>query len=109
MSHKLTTFVVTDPREFDGDPYEVAERATLQAESLLKLTIQAVEDAEVMARNADLEQQMDLGGEPDALSWATSAAGRRWKLVTDRLADAVPDLAVLRRFASFNPKRPPKE
>lgn len=109
MPHQPTTFVVTDPREFDGDPYEVAERATLQAEALLNLTIQAVEDAEVMARNADLEQQMDLGGQPDASLWADSAAGKRWKAVSERLTGVVPDLGVLRRFAAFNPKRPPKE
>lgn len=109
MPHQPTTFVVTDPREFDGNPYEVAERAVQQAEALLDLTIRAVEDAETMARNADLEQQMDLGGEPDAAAWTHGPAGHKWQTILDGLALSAKTLSVLRQYAAWNPKSPPKE
>lgn len=105
MPKEPKSFVVTDPREFDGDPYDVANRATSQAEALLNLTIEAVDDAYVMARNAEMERQNGDG----AVEWPESAAGRRWQSVMDRLPEILLDLAVLRRVAAFNPKRPPKE
>lgn len=105
MPKEPKSFVVTDPREFDGDPFEVADRAAAQAESLLTLTSEAVDDAYVMARNAEMERQ---GGD-GASEWPESAAGKRWQSVIDRLPEIRLDLSVLRRVAAFNPKRPPKE
>lgn len=109
MPKESKSFVVTDPREFDGDPFDVANRAVLQTEALLSLTVEAVDDAYIMARNAEMERQFDTPEGPNAAAWPDTAAGKRWQSVMERLAQITTDLVVLRRVASFNPKSPPKE
>jgi hypothetical protein len=104
MPQEPKQFVVTDPRDFDGNPYEVAKRATEQATSLLEITQTSIADASVMARNAEMERQFMDGGEPDAGAWEASAAGRRWASLDQILWDVRNDLVFLGRAAGYDPK-----
>lgn len=109
MTHEPKNFTITDPREFDGDPFEVADRAVAQLSALAGLTRDAVDAARLMARNAELERQCQRDEALDAPGWPDSAEGRRWQRVEDALEAVSTDLGVLRRVAAFNPKRPPRE
>lgn len=97
-------FTIADPRAFDGNPFEVAERAALQAQAVTKLLASAAEGAYIMARNAELERQLIASNECDSLAWEESAQNRRWGEVLERLALVEKDLAVLVKAAAFNPK-----
>lgn len=104
MTHQTQTFTIADPRTFDGDPYEVAERAVAQAEALVKLSTQAVYDAWVMARNAELERQIVATGEPNATEFEQGIHGRKFADLITQFQEAQTTLAMLRRSAAFNPK-----
>lgn len=109
MPKTQTTYVYTDPRYFEGDPFEVADKATAQAAAALELSDRAVADADVMARNAELERHLYAGNDPDAVGWPASPQGRRFRALRGEIAQHLRELATLRRAASFNPRRPPRE
>ena len=102
------TFTITDPREYDGDPYEVASRAATQCEALLDHLIEATDDAATMARNAEMERNCIDGGDPSAPGWLEGAQGRRWTAALGTLRGLKLTLKGLRIAASYNPKKPPK-
>lgn len=104
MTHIPKQFAVADPRTFDGNPFEVADRAVAQTEAVVALAAETAIDARVMARNAELERQDD----PNAVGWDEGAEGRRWATVLQLLDSAQSNLVILRRVASYNPKRPPR-
>lgn len=108
MPAKPKHFTVIDARLMDGNPFEVVDRAVAQVVGLLEITSQAVEDAELMARNAELERQCQRGEELDAVGWPVSPQGRRWATVANVLSQIAESTAVLRRAASFDPRNPPK-
>lgn len=99
MTHQ--SFVVTDPRTFDGDTFEVAERAVRQAHALAGVLRKAVEDAEIMARNAEMDRQP----EPDAKAWPASPQGRQFANVKAAMEREEKRLALLVQAAGFNPKK----
>lgn len=109
MSKTQTTYVYTDPRYFDGDPFEVADKAAAQASAAVELSARAVADADVMARNAELERQLYAGDDPDAKGWPASAQGRRFRALAGALASHVRELSTLRKAAGYNPRKPPRE
>lgn len=101
-------FTVVDPRTFDGNPFEVADRAVAQVIGLLEIIQGAIDDAELMARNAELERQCQRKEDLDAVGWPDSAEGKRWagvRSVTEQTTSAV---QILKRAASFDPRNPPK-
>lgn len=104
MTHQTKTFAITDPRTFDGDCYEVAERAVAQLQGLLVLAEQAAGPTLLMVRNAELERQLAAGGEADVAAFEASAQGRRWKSLATNLEAARRELEVLKRVAAHNPK-----
>lgn len=108
MTHNTRHFAVADPRTFDGDPFEVADRAVAQVEALAALTEEAIEPAKLMARNAELERQCQRDEDLDAPGWPDTPEGRRWASIEEGIAMIKRDLGILRRVASFNPRRPPK-
>lgn len=108
MTHDPTEFVITDPRTFEGDPYEVAERAAAQVEALLSLTIGAIAPAELMARNAWMQRRIDTSEAPEGTEWPESPEGKRWARLKAALAAERPGAKGLKLAAGFNPKRPPK-
>lgn len=102
------TFTIADPRTFDGDPFEVAERAALQAAGLARLLAQMVEGASLMARNAELERQLQASGECDPSEWEDHIQRKRMRAIQEAAEDAERTLNVLSRAAGYNPRRPPK-
>lgn len=100
------SFTIADPRTFDGDPFEVAERATRQAEAIAKLLIVAIDGARLMARNAQMERDLMATGECDAPAFDSSAEGVRYDQVRESAEHAAKNLRVLAVAAGFNPKRP---
>jgi hypothetical protein len=108
MSTTQTTITYTDPRYFEGDPFEVADQAVAQAEAAVELSQKALADAEVMARNAELERQLYAKGKCDAEGWPTSPQGRQYDTLGKLLDELRSRLGTLRRAACFNPRRPPK-
>jgi hypothetical protein len=104
MSESQQTITYTDPRFFDGEPFEVAEKAVRQAEEAVELSQRALNDAEVMARNAELERQLIVGDECDASTWPTSAQGRQYATIRERVEKNRRILALLRQAAAFNPR-----
>jgi GrpB-like predicted nucleotidyltransferase (UPF0157 family) len=109
MKIKTQTITISDPREFDGDPYQVAERALGQAQALALLLEQAVEAAEIMSRNAELERTLATGDKdtdlsPIAKAWPQSPQGRTFHRVHTALPSIQVALGSLKRAAAFNPK-----
>lgn len=106
MSETQQTTTYTDPRFFDGDPFEVAFKAVRQAEEAVELSQRALDAAEVMARNAELERQLYVSDECDASTWPTSAQGRQYAIIRERVEKNRRILALLRQAAAFNPRKP---
>lgn len=104
MPHDPKHFTILDPRSFDGDCFDVSERAVGQTASLLDLTIESIEGARLFARNAELERQLYRKEDPDATGWPDTAEGKRWARLEAVLEQAAAELQVLQRVASFNPR-----
>jgi hypothetical protein len=104
MTHLTQSFAIADPRTFDGDPYEVAERAVAQLQGLLTLVEQATGPTLLMVRNAELERQLAAGEDPNVKAFEDSLQGRRWVEFRARVQAARNDLNILRRVAGFNPR-----
>lgn len=97
-------FVVTDPRTFDGDPYEVAHRAVRQAEAVAAILLSCIDGARLMARNAQLERELALTGSCDAPAYDESAEGRRFATIREAIEECERKLKPLAVAVSYNPK-----
>lgn len=95
---------IKDPREFDGTPFEVAERAVKQAQALAAMLNQAVDAAERMARNAEMERDLYATGTCDATAWPGTPQGVRWDAVKTNVLSTEKMLGVLAAAAAFNPR-----
>jgi hypothetical protein len=104
MTQAVQRFVVADPRTFEGDPFEVADRAFAQAEAVARVLDKCIEDARVMARNAEMSRQLEAGGEADAAAFEDTVLARKIDDVRRGVTRAIQALPVLRRAAAFNPK-----
>jgi hypothetical protein len=108
MAREAAQFTYLDPRSFDGTPYQVAERACNQAAALVSLAIQAAEDANVMARNAELSRGMALDAEADtrqaALDWEESPQGSMLAATTTELERCARILGAVGQAAAYDPK-----
>lgn len=104
------TVTITDPREFDGDPYQVAERAVAQIKGLTLLLIENLDAVDKMARNAELERLLASGSidteelRKQALGWPESPQGRKLSIAEERLQAIVNDLTSLERAVAYNPR-----
>lgn len=100
------TFTVQDPRLFEGDPYQVAERAVQQLAGMVALMRDLVEPTRLMVRNADLERSLSAGIplENVAPDWPESPQGRILAHVEEELETMQKKLGTLSRAASYNPK-----
>lgn len=100
------TITIQDPRQFDGDPYQVAERAIQQLRGLIHVAQEVVEPTDLMARNAELERQLAFGKElGDAgAQWPESPQGRELGKVRYELVVMEQRLRVLESAVAFNPK-----
>lgn len=100
--------VITDPRKFEGDPYEVAAHAVAQAEGALAAVEKAVAVAFLMARNADMERNLALRLPPAGSEYAAGPQGRQWESIQNSLEDARHRLKGLRKAVAFDPRNPAK-
>lgn len=100
------TFTVADPRTFDGDPYEVAERALKQAAAVAVVLEKMLDAADKMARNAEMERAFAAKEEPKGSEWRSTAQGKRLAGVMEAAAEMRKALKVLAQAAGYNPKRP---
>lgn len=104
MTQDTQKFVVADPRGFDGDPYEVAERTFKQAEAIAVILDKCLSDARVMARNAEMSRQLDIGEAADAAEFEDTALAQQIDKNRDSVQRVSKALAILGKAASFNPK-----
>lgn len=104
MPHEPKHFTVLDPRSFDGNCFDVSERAVGQTKALLQLTLDSLDGARLFARNAELERQLYRKEDPDAVGWLDTAEGKRWERLEATLRQAADELSVLQRVAAFNPR-----
>lgn len=98
------TLVVTNPTNYDGDPFEVADRAVRQAAALARAYVAAVESARLMARNSELERQLMRDGACDAVGWEDTVEGKRYAKLIEQGRTHVRTLDILVKVAGFNPK-----
>ena len=103
-----TTFTVADPRTFDGDPYEVAERALKQAAGVALVLEQMIDAASKMACNAEMERAFANHEEPKGSDWPNTPQGKALADIRTRAHYAYEKLKFLAVAAGYNPKRPPR-
>lgn len=101
-------FTIADPKLFDGNPFEVAERAVAQLEGVIDLARQLAPTAELMARNAEMTRRMDLDGQPEGDRWAETPQGRQWHALREELQRVDRRLMAMKAAASYDPKHPPR-
>lgn len=106
------TLTITDPREFEGDPYQVAERAIQQTRALALILLDSIVAVDLMARNAELERQLALGTDSEALrraaaGWPESPQGRKLQKLSEAVREAAEGLQSLEKAAAYNPKAAP--
>jgi hypothetical protein len=104
MTHETKRFAVADPRTFDGDPYEVAERAFQQAEGISRILEETLADARVMALNAEMSRQIEDTGEADASAFEQTVLARQIDAAASSVTKITKSLGVLGKAAAFNPK-----
>lgn len=100
---------ITDPRQFDGDPYQVAERSVKQLSAMVRLVITTADATGLMVRNSELERCLASGMDAEALravanGWSESPQGRILSDLAKALENAEARLRTLERAASYNPK-----
>jgi hypothetical protein len=105
MTHQAQTFTVLDPRTFEGDPFEVAERACAQAEHVARLLADMIEKSDLMARNADMSRRDDATGVPGASEWDSSPQGKKFRSAAEDAVALEAKLRALGVASSYNPKR----
>ncbi len=111
MTQKTKTFTVADPLQFDGDPFDVAERACAQASAVARILADTLASAGTMARNAQLTRNLqDTPNDARAHEWEDSPQSKRFVALHKQAKEIEQALDQLSRAASFNPKAPiPKE
>ena len=104
MAKEQTTFTITDPRYFEGTPYEVAERSCYQAAAIASHLQKAAVDAEIMARNAFMERNLSKGEPAGAEDWDSTPEAKRHQSLQKGSEQVVKAYSTLALAAGFNPK-----
>lgn len=102
---QIRRFTVADPRTFDGDVYETAERAIRQAGAVAQVLDEALSTAYTMLRNAELDRQLILTGDCDAPGFDDTPQGRKFEGVRVKVQEIESELSTLTKVAAFNPRR----
>lgn len=106
MTHDPVSVVVTDPRTFDGDPYEVAGRSVRQFAGMVMLLRGMIGPMERMVRNSEMERAFDFGNIPEPTDWTGSPLERKIRQIETTLTDISGVLGQIERAAEFAPKDP---
>jgi len=96
---------ITDARDIDGDPYQVADQAFRNLDQILLAADEALDAIDVLATNAEMQRNLDLGNEADASTALDGLICRRLIGMRGDLAAARQSLEVLRRAATFDPNQ----
>jgi hypothetical protein len=105
LTHPVKQFAVADPRDFEGDPFEVAERALLQAAGLAELLRSTLDSTRLMFLNADLERQLMATSECVVAEFENSLHARKFDAVAASVEEDLATLRQLAKAAAFNPKK----
>lgn len=108
QSDKTQSFTVADPATFDGDPFEVAERALQQSAAIARILRGTLKGARAMARNAEMERHLYADGECDAREFENSPQARALDNLLTDLACAERTLKTVAKAAAYNPRKPPR-
>lgn len=106
--YQPTEVTFTDPRTFDGDPYDVAERAVAQCAGILDLYGRALDVAMLMARNAHMERNLALQRPPAGAGYLDTVEGKLFLRLSKAIDEARKTLSTLEKAVAFNPKHPPR-
>ena len=106
--YQPTEVTFTDPRSFDGNPYDVAERAIAQCAGILKVYDQALEGAWLMTRNAEMERNLATQKPPAGDEFLDTPQGRQFVKLSELLKESNRILGVLQVAAAYDPKHPPR-
>lgn len=106
MTHDPIEFTITDPRTFEGNPYEVAERAAKQVEAMIGLTLISIDGGDLMARNAYMERNLAEGRPAGGTEWPETPEGKRWLALKAAIASQRAGAKALAVAAGFDPKHP---
>lgn len=109
MPKEPKTFTVADPATFDGDPFEVADRALKQAGAVAVVLRDALAGSRNMMRSAEMERQIYADGKADAEAFDESAQARILAGLMESAEQIDRGCKLLAKAASFNPRHPPKE
>lgn len=105
MTQEPKHFTVVDPRTFDGDPFDVAGRACVQAQAVARVLAGAIETAVLMARNAEMERNLIANEDANASGWEDSLHGKRFAGLVEQAREIERQLSILGKAAAFNPKK----
>lgn len=95
----------SEDSEFDGTPYEAAEKSLEQVSDILVLALQAATAAEIQARNAFMQRRLDTGHPPDAEAWNWSAERKRLIGADEQLSACSTLYRALGKAAGYDPKQ----
>lgn len=111
MPEDTKSYTYTNPAYFDGTPYEAAERAVRQAGMFAGVALKALEAADVLVRNAEMQRAVvnDENATQVALDWPSKGLGARITQLKGALGLAIKGLASAAEYAGFDPQHPPKE
>jgi hypothetical protein len=99
---------IVDPRNFDGDAYQVALASVQQAKGLATLLLENLEGVNLMARNAELERLLSLDLSTEELrdrahEWPSSPQGRKLAAIQAEVENTIDRLASLEKAVAYNP------
>ena len=106
----MKTLTIADPRNMEGNPYEVAERACLQIVGLARVLNQQIDLVNLMARNAEMERALATTGDCKiaAATWPETGQALKLKAVQALLDQIEKEMTIVSRAASYDPKHPPR-
>jgi len=107
MKNTEKIFTLTDPKEFDGNPFEVSSRALLQSAALAQLLAFSLDQAEIQVLNSYMERNLNESKDPNAKGWDKSSLGRRLGETKQEILAIQKRLAALATAAGYDPKNPP--
>lgn len=103
MNKSINTFTVVDARTLDGNPYEVAEAAAVQASALLELSLEYVDIARRMGRNAHDERELHFHGAIEHV-FEGNGVDRQFRVISENLQQAILKMQTLTRAVSADPR-----
>ena len=111
MNETTQIFAVSDPKEFDGNPNEVAGRACQQASGVARVLAKAIKDAEPMVQNSQLTRNLqETPKDARAAEWSSTLLAQKLRAAAELAEDLERTMAQLAQAASFDPKAPlPKD